>query len=114
MGYRRGGAPRVRAGTDRDEGGPNTSETTIPIGTGSAFAGEGGAAAGERGAGGYLRESPRKARRKRVWLRAAFCVFVVAEIVIAFVVEEYSPVFDFEITTVTGSGDTEVRRQWRG
>lgn len=99
----------MRAGTDRDEIGPGTSGTTIPIGAaGSAFAaGERGAAAGE---GGYLRESPRKARRKRVWLRAAFCVFLVVESVVAFVVEEYSPVFDYEITTVTGTGDTEVRR----
>ncbi|CAM9581063.1 unnamed protein product, partial [Laminaria digitata] len=89
MGYRRGGAPRVRAGTDRDESGAGTSGATVHTGAGSALASEydGAAAPGE---GGYFRESPRKARKKRVWLRAVFCVFLVAEIVIAFVVEEYS------------------------
>ena len=97
----------MRAETDQDERGAGASATTVPIGAGSAFAGEGAAGAGE---GGCLRESPRKARRKRVWLRAVFCVFLVAEVVVAFVVEEYSPVFDFEITTVTGTGDAEVRR----
>lgn len=58
--------------------------------------------------GGYFRESPRKARRRRPCLRFVFALFVVIEVVILAIVNEYSPVFDFEITSVTAEDGTTV------
>ena len=52
--------------------------------------------------------SPPKGRRRRPWLRLLFALFLMVEALVLYLVKEYSPVFGFEITSVTVTGEDGV------
>lgn len=52
--------------------------------------------------------SPPKSRRRRPWLRVLFALFLIVEALVLYLVNEYSPVFVFEITSVTVTGEDGV------
>ena len=52
--------------------------------------------------------SPPKSRRRRPWLRVLFALFLIVEALVLYLVNEYSPVFEFEITSVTVTGEDGV------
>lgn len=105
MGYRRG---LSRTGAEREGG-------------------DGGGEAGRRGGGDgssssrtteekegpddqrpATASSPPKSRRRRPWLRVLFALFLIAEAFVLYAVNEFSPVFKFEITSVTVTGEDGV------
>ena len=49
-----------------------------------------------------------KKRRRRPWLRVLFVLFLVLEGIVLYLVHTYSPVFHFEITSVTVTGEDGV------
>lgn len=50
----------------------------------------------------------RKARRRRPWLRVYFGLFVAIEVLVLVLVNEFSPRFDFVITSVTVAADVDT------
>lgn len=50
----------------------------------------------------------RKARRRRPWLRVYFVLFVAIEVLVLVLVNEFSPRFDFVITSVTAAADVDT------
>eukprot|EP00752_Nemacystus_decipiens_P013277 g11764.t1 len=100
MGYRRG-LPRTGADSERkEEAGREGGEDSS-----SRAAGENEGPDDGRPATG---SSPPKSRRRRPWLRVLFALFLIVEAVVLYVVNEYSPVFVFEITSVTVTGEDGV------
>lgn len=102
MGYRRGFS-RPGGGKDAE-------------GAGGAWGGSKGGAERE-GSDGGAEDCPAqpasgtpspKSRRRRPWLRGIFALFVIVEAVVLYVVNEYSPVYNFEITSVTVTGEDGV------
>lgn len=128
MDYRRG---RSRTGgAERDDG---EEETGRGVGEGRGSGGGGRRTAekedGPDGDGrppattagsGSGSDSMPKSRRRRPWLRVLFALFLVVEGLVLYLVNEYSPVYVFEITSVTVTGEdgvTTVRFllvAWRG
>lgn len=51
---------------------------------------------------------PPKSRRRRPWLRVLFALFLIVEGIVLYLVHAYSPVFHFEITSVTVTGEDGV------
>lgn len=110
MGYPRG-LPRSRvwrkgigesssgsSSSSGDGGGGGSGAGGDSTGDGKGGGKDGGGGAVEDD--GHFRESPRTARRRRPWLRVVFVLFMALELVIVILVNLFSPVFDFEITSV--------------
>ena len=91
MSFPRGRKPR--RGRDRGSG-------DGPSGGGDGGASSSGGETSEEDSPG---KSARKVRRRRPWLRAYFGLFVAMEVLVLVLVEELSPRFDYEITSVTAT-----------
>lgn len=104
MGYRRG---HSRTGSDEEEGGVGDGKGGGP----DAAAANGGASGAEDSDSSRGGTRPKR-RRKQPWLRGLFTVFLIVEALVLYAVNEYSPVYDFEVLSVTTTaedGTTTVR-----
>lgn len=118
MGYRR---PFSRTGgEERDaEGGGVVPSPAGGGGGGGDDGDDGGGSREEDATGSDGKDCPPrgdsarpKRRRRQLWLRAVFAMIIIVEALVLYAVNEFSPVYDFEVTSVTVTaedGTTTVR-----
>ena len=81
--------------------------------SGEEASGRGASSGGETSEEELRGKFPWRARRRRPWLRAYFVVFVAVEILVLVLVDEFSPRYNFEITSVTATPEVDTVRPAR-
>ncbi|CAM9578324.1 unnamed protein product [Ascophyllum nodosum] len=76
--------------------------------SGEEASGRGASSGGETSEEELRGKFPWRARRRRPWLRAYFVVFVAVEILVLVLVDEFSPRYNFEITSVTATPEVDT------
>ncbi|CAN0150735.1 unnamed protein product, partial [Ectocarpus sp. 6 AP-2014] len=71
----------------------------------AAAAGANGGASGAEDSDSSRGSTRPKRRRRQPWLRGLFTVFLVVEALVLYAVNEYSPVYDFEVLSVTTTAE---------